>query len=101
MIVQQRLVKSSWASGSVTTLDSLQARYAGRDQNDGSIFKHAASNICYPAPILIRFTPKKNIKYGSRFRFTCEYGNSFDLVLQGGGTNEEHEHKPLTPVPRE
>jgi hypothetical protein len=30
----------------------------------------------------------------------CEYGNAFDVVLEGEGTYEEHEHKPLSPFPK-
>ena len=58
------------------------------------------NDIHYPMPITIMFRPNKNQKYCSRFRFTCEFANSFDLVLQGEGTYEEHEHQPLNPVPR-
>jgi hypothetical protein len=60
----------------------------------------ATTEALYPAPISIIFTPKKNKKYCSRFRFVCEFANGFDLVLQGEGTYEEHEHHPLNPMPR-
>ena len=105
MVVDQRVVKSSWATNTISTLDTLQQRHNKHNEPDpGSTlvrYKDAASNICYPMPITVKFVPKKNVKYTSRFRFICEYGNSFDLVLQGEGTYEEHEHHPLTPVPRE
>mmetsp|Transcript_22826 Transcript_22826/g.24963 ORF Transcript_22826/g.24963 Transcript_22826/m.24963 type:complete len:278 (+) Transcript_22826:531-1364(+) len=60
----------------------------------------SSNDIHYPMPITIIFTPNKNQKYCSRYRFTCEFANSFDLVLQGEGTYEENEHQPLNPVPR-
>lgn len=59
-----------------------------------------AVGACYPMPITILFSPKKNVDYCSRFRFTCEFANSFDLVVQVEGTFEEHEHRPLHPIPR-
>ena len=95
-VVQQRLVKSSWAAGTISTIDMLNERYS---VSDSTVAKGAASKISYPLPLTIAFMPKKNVKYISRFRFSCEYGNSFDIVLQGEGTFEEHEHAPLTPVP--
>ena len=58
------------------------------------------SQAKYPTPITVKFSPRKNIRYSSRFRFVCEYGNSFDFVLQGEGTYEEHEHKPISPFPK-
>ncbi|RYH29609.1 hypothetical protein EON65_07895 [archaeon] len=60
----------------------------------------SGAQTCYPLPVIIYFQPKKNVSYCSRFRFECEFANFFDLVLQGCGTYEEHEHKPLNPVPR-
>ena len=57
------------------------------------------SDVKHPTSITVKFTPRKNIRYNSRFRFVCEYGNSFDVILQGEGTYEEHEHKPLSPCP--
>jgi len=52
-----------------------------------------------PTTVSIRFSPKKNVSYCSRYRFTCEYGNSFDILLEGEGTYEEHLHKPTQPPP--
>ena len=60
----------------------------------------SAGDPIYPITLAVRFTPTKNIYYSSRFRFSCEYGNTFDLVLEGEGTFEEHMHKPIPPVPR-
>jgi hypothetical protein len=105
-------VKSSWQTNTISVLDTLKQRHgshAATDANEDSPdfsstvvkFKDAAANLCYPLPITIKFTPSKNMKYSSRYRFTCEYGNSFEVVVQGEGTYEEHEHNPLTPVPRE
>lgn len=54
----------------------------------------------FPMPIIVKFQPTKSIKYSSRFRFVCEYGNNFDILLEGEGTYEEHEHRPLYPNPR-
>lgn len=90
-IVEQRTVKTSWALNTLTAKDSLDLRYCGSGA--------APADANYPMPLTVRFTPKKNAKYSSRFRFTCEFANTFDLVLQGEGTYEEHLHKPLRPMP--
>ena len=113
-MVEQRLVQTSWASNTLTTLDTLTQRHrshipqgtlmpgGGGAVPSGTVtVQEAAANICYPLPVCIRFTPTKSRKYTSRFRFTCDYGNAFDVLLQGEGTYEEHEHAPLFPVPRE
>lgn len=111
-MVEQRLIKSSWQTNTISVLDTLKQRHNSHAMSDIDPedlsksqtvvkFKDAAANLCYPLPITIKFTPAKNMKYSSRYRFTCEYGNSFDIVIQGEGTYEEHEHNPLTPVPRE
>jgi hypothetical protein len=91
-VVNERLMEASWASNTLTLADSVKKRQAGH-VNEGA-------DACYPAPIRVKFSPKKNVRYSSRFRFVCEFGNSFDVLLTGQGTYEEHEHKPLFPTPR-
>jgi hypothetical protein len=91
-IVPQRVVKSSWATNTLTLKDSLELRHNDQHSNE--------ADACFPMPIKIKFTPNKNSHYSSRFRFTCEFANTFDVVLQGEGTYEEHEHKPLNPTPK-
>ena len=114
-MVQQRLSESTWhentfQSGSrkgstnanatafghatLTMKDTLQQRFEDAAASDARI------DALYPMPIQITFKPRKNLRYNSRFRFTCEYGNAFDVILQGEGTYEEHEHQPLQPFPR-
>ena len=78
----------------LTVKDTMQRRFESSAASD------TRSDALYPMPIQITFKPRKNIRYNSRFRFTCEYGNAFDLILQGEGTYEENEHKPLMPFPR-
>lgn len=75
--------------------ETLSIQDALRQKNDN----RQVSDAIYPSPITITFQPKENIRYSSRFRFVCEYGNNFDVILQGNGTYEEHEHKPLRPMP--
>ena len=53
----------------------------------------------YPMPLNIRFSPNKNVRYSSRFRFICAFGNTFDILLEGEGTFEEHLHHPIYPMP--
>lgn len=91
-IVPQRVVKSTWATNTLNLEDSLKMRYNGKLNNE--------ADACYPMPLKIKFSPNKNKSYSSRFRFTCEFANSFDIVLQGQGTYEEHEHKPINPIPK-
>ncbi len=67
----------------------------------GSTTSNSENDIHYPMPITVLFNPAKNQRYCSRFRFTCEFANTFDLVLQGEGTYEEHEHRPINPIPRQ
>ena len=83
---------TSWATQTLNLQDSLEARHneQGRSEADAA----------YPMPITIRFNPSTNRSYSCRFRFKCEFGNGFDLLLQGRGTFEEHEHKPLNPIPK-
>ena len=85
------------AGGGALTLtikDTLQQRFEGASSSE------ARSDALYPMPVQVAFKPRKNLRYCSRFRFTCEYGNAFDVILQGEGTYEEHEHQPLQPFPR-
>jgi hypothetical protein len=91
LIVKQNLMESSWSKNTLTLGDSLRQRYS----NDSA----TTADANYPAPLIIRFTPKKNVIYTSRFRFTTEYGNTFDILLEANGTYEEHEHKPHNPLP--
>lgn len=93
-IVSERLVESSWATKTLSIADTLELRHKSQGKST------ATTEALYPAPISITFSPKKNKKYCSRFRFVCEFANSFDVVLQGEGTFEEHEHRPLNPMPR-
>ena len=112
-VVRQRLSETSWsdpfargkgttgqagvAAGGTLTLtmkDTLKQRFEAAAGSD------AKSDALYPMPVQLLFKPRKNLRYNSRFRFTCEYGNAFDVILQGEGTYEEHEHKPLAPFPR-
>lgn len=91
-IVPERLVESSWASSTLTIKDAVDQKYRSQHQSE--------ADACFPMPLNILFKPKKNVRYTSRFRFSCEFANTFDLVLQGEGTFEENEHRPLNPVPR-
>lgn len=92
VIVPERLVQSSWATKTLTIRDAVDEKHRAPHQNP--------ADACFPMPLNILFTPNRNVRYCSRFRFTCEFANSFDIVLQGEGTYEEHEHKPLNPIPR-
>ena len=93
-IVDQRLVKASWATQTLTLSDSVAQRHSL------GATRSTPAEARFPAPLNVQFTPKKNVNYCSRFRFTAEFGNSFDVLLEGQGTYEEHEHKPLRPAPR-
>ena len=42
-----------------------------------------------PVPVKVRFLPRKNAKYRSRFTFRVEHGESFTVLLYGRGTYEE------------
>ena len=42
-----------------------------------------------PAKIFIKFKPKKNVLYKSKFRFLCETGIPCDVILKGRGSYEE------------
>jgi hypothetical protein len=94
-IIDERLVESSWAKNTLTLQDSLVLK-----NNQHTATTSTAFEAQYPMPINITFQPKKNVRYCSRYRFTCEFANSFDLVVQGEGTFEENEHRPLNPIPR-
>lgn len=91
-VVPERLVQASWATNTLTIKDAVDLKHKQQHQNE--------ADACFPMPITIHFHPKKNVRYCSRFRFSCEFANSFDLVVQGEGTYEEHEHRPLNPIPR-
>ena len=90
-MVPQRLSETSWSTATLSFQDTIQKRHTQQHQT--------ASDACYPQPVRVTFNPSKSGKYSSRFRFTCEFGNSFDVLLQGRGTFEEHEHAPLYPSP--
>lgn len=91
-IIEQRPIETSWKTSKLTMKDTLVTRYQTSHQH--------AIDARYPFPLQIQFTPKKNVKYCSRYRFICEYGNIFDVLLEGAGTYEEHEHNPINPNPR-
>lgn len=42
-----------------------------------------------PQKILIKFKPKANVLYKSKFRFTTETGIACDIILKGRGSYEE------------
>jgi hypothetical protein len=91
-IIEQRPIETSWKTSKLTLKDALVTRHQHSYQH--------AIDAKYPLPIQIFFKPKKNVKYCSRYRFICEYGNVFDVLLEGEGTYEEHEHHPINPNPR-
>jgi hypothetical protein len=91
-IVDQRLVETSWAAKNLSMSDTLRQRHVERPGNESDAF--------FPSPIQVGFKPVKNVRYCSRFRFTCEFGNTFDIILEGKGTYEEHEHRPINPKPK-
>jgi len=70
----------------------LDLRHKGQHKNEADAF--------YPMPINIKFTPKENKNYCSRFRIKCMFGNIFDVVLLGVGTYNENEHRPKTILPK-
>ena len=90
-VIEQRPVKTSWANKQLNLNDSLELRHHHSKVNE--------MDPIYPLPIVVKFKPKKNTRYSSRFRFVCEYGNTFDVLLEGQGTFEEHEHNPSNPHP--
>ena len=91
-VVKQRSIALSWSTQKLNMNDALYERH---------LESHATeADPNFPMPLTVKFKPKHNVRYSSRFRFTCEYGNSFDVLLEGDGTFEEHEHKPLRPTPR-
>jgi hypothetical protein len=92
-VVSQHLVKTAWTSGTLNIRDSMQLKH---DTQHATL-----AEPIYPLPIAIKFSPKKNVRYISRFRFTCEFGNAFDIVIQGSGTYEEHDHNPISSYPRQ
>ena len=78
-------MEASWNSKTLTLENNLEQRHEEFNQ--------------YPLPIHIIFKPIKNCSYSSRFRFSCQYGNTFDVLLEGKGTYEEREHAPVNPFP--
>jgi hypothetical protein len=54
-----------------------------------SLANDAAANPRAPKPVKVTFSPKRNVRYCSRFRFDVHHGESFDVVLQGAGSYEE------------
>ena len=90
-VVPQRLAESSWASSTLTLRDNLTKKHDSKQDFE--------ADANFPSPVTIQFRPIANRRYGSRFRFTCEFGNSFDVMLYGNGTYEEHEHAPRYPKP--
>eukprot|EP00605_Chrysophyceae_sp_TOSAG23-4_P000478 GSChrysophyteH1.ASY1.ANO1.537.1 assembled CDS len=91
-VVPQRLTEASWATQTLTLKDTMDKRHNSQGQFE--------ADARFPLPVEVIFKPKDNKKYASRFRFTCEYGNFFDLMLYGNGTFEEFEHNPLQPKPK-
>ena len=49
--------------------------------------------LATPVGIPVRFTPKQNVRYSSRFRVGVKNGDGFDIVLSGRGTYDEREDK--------
>ena len=43
-----------------------------------------------PQKIYIKFKPKQNTLYKSKFRFICETGIACDVILKGRGSYEEN-----------
>ena len=82
--------------GAPSSIKSVQLYTTFKHDNQAT----TPADAIFPIPINVRFKPKKNQRYSSRFRFSCEYGNTFDIILEGSGTYEEHEHAPLNPIPK-
>ena len=72
----QTLTELSWKGAAVTSLAQ-------------SLKNDAAANPRAPKPVRVTFSPKRNVRYCSRFRFDVHHGESFDVVLQGAGSYEE------------
>jgi hypothetical protein len=43
-----------------------------------------------PQKIYVKFKPKQNVLYKSKFRFMCETGIACDVILKGRGSYEEN-----------
>ena len=43
-----------------------------------------------PQKIYVKFKPKENVLYKSKFRFMCETGIACDVILKGRGSYEEN-----------
>lgn len=87
---KEPIVAKQSGGQSVSFSDSTKNATGSRQKGD----------MVKPISIAVRFAPKKNIRYETRFRFSCEFGNSFDVVLSGEGTYEEHLHRPKPPAPK-
>lgn len=99
--MDQKLSECSFLRTSTSGTLALSFKDTLQQRNDASVLPvQSAANAKYPAPITVKFKPRKNIRYKSRFRFVCEFGNSFDVIMQGEGTYEEHEHNPTSPYPK-
>ena len=90
-MVPQRLSETSWSTATLSFQDTVARRHTDQHQT--------ASDACFPQPVRVVFRPSRRGLHVSRFRFTCEFGNAFDVILEGRGTFEEHEHAPLRPNP--
>ena len=90
-VVPQRLSETSWSTSTLSFGDTVAKRHQEQHKT--------ASDACYPQPVKVRFAPTTKGLYSSRFRFSCDFGNSFDVLLQGRGTFEEMDHAPLRPEP--
>ena len=93
-IVEESLLSSTWnsldrqsklKSGSsvedLTLSDPLAIRFKlNEDKKFGTRF---------PCPISILFRPKCNLRYRSRYRVICQYGNVVEFTVEGRGTFDE------------
>lgn len=43
-----------------------------------------------PQKIYVKFKPKQNVLYKSKFRFMCDTGIACDVILKGWGSFEEN-----------
>ena len=79
----QTVTALTWRPG------SDPAKTAAVTSLDAALKNEAKANARMPYPITVTFTPTKNVKYCSRFRFDVHKGEGFDIVLQGVGSYEE------------
>lgn len=52
-----------------------------------------SKGLAAPTKLTVRFTPKQNVRYKSRFRLSVRSGEGFDVLLCGRGTYDEREDK--------